>query len=318
MTILGRFVWHELMTTDTRSAGAFFTKVIGWKAQAWSEDKSYTVFLSRKQPVAGLMALGGEAAAMGTPPSWLTYIGTPNVDETAKRSEALGARILKPPTEVATVGRFAVLQDPQGAVFAAYTPARETATDARPGVGDFSWHELPTTDSAAAVQFYKDLFGWEEISTMDMGPEMGPYRMYGWNGTTRGGIFNKPKDSPGPPAWLAYIRVGDSKRTATTVKKLGGQIINGPMEVPGGDWIAVGTDLQGAVFAVHSLKAVASKKPAETRKAKRAAAKSPARKRTASGAKKRSRKAASSKAKAASKLSMAKTSKGKTGKKKRR
>ena len=74
---------------------------------------------------------------------------------------------------------------------------------------------------------------------------MGTYQMFGWAGQPAGGIFTKPAQMPGPPSWLAaYIKVPDSKKTAASVKKQGGKVINGPMEVPGGDWIAQGMDLQ--------------------------------------------------------------------------
>ena len=55
-TVRGRFVWHELMTTDTKSAAAFYTKVAGWKTQVWNQHPSYTMFTAKGRPMAGLMA----------------------------------------------------------------------------------------------------------------------------------------------------------------------------------------------------------------------------------------------------------------------
>jgi predicted enzyme related to lactoylglutathione lyase len=271
-TVRGRFVWHELMTTDPRAAAGFFTKVAGWKTQQWPQDPSYTMFVAGKQPMGGVLSLPEDAKAMGAPPTWLTYIGTPNVDETARRIESLGGKILKAPGDIPTIGRFAIVQDPQGAVFAPFTPSGAGRDDAAPEIGDFSWHELATTDLRSALSFYKQLFGWDEAGSMDMGPGTGIYQMFGRNGRTLGGIFNKPKEQPGPPAWLPYIRVPESKDAVAKVKKLGGTILNGPMQVPGGDWIAQGLDLQGAMFAVHSVKPAAVKKAAASRSAKRTAA----------------------------------------------
>jgi hypothetical protein len=113
-----------------------------------------------------------------------------------------------------------------------------------------------------------------------MGPKMGTYQMFGWKGTTLGGMFDKPKSMPAPPHWLPYVMVQDSKKAAEAVRKLGGRILNGPMEVPGGDWVAQGMDLQGAVFAVHSkkpaVKKATAKKPAVKKPAvKKATAKKP-------------------------------------------
>ena len=297
VTVRGRFLWHELQTRDTASAALFFTKVAGWKTQPMEGNPSYTLFLAGGQTVAGLMLLPEEAKAMGALPSWLTYMGTPDVDGTAKQAESLGAKILKAPTDIPTVGRFAVLMDPQGAVFALYAP-KQAPPDGAPAVGDFSWHELATTDWRAALTFYQRLFGWEETSSMDMGPEMGTYQMYGRKGQTLGGMFNKPKQVPGPAFWLPYIKVADARKTAATTTSLGGKLVNGPMQVPGGDWVATATDLQGAVFAVHSV----TPKPAAKAPAAKGATKKAA-------PKKASKKAAAKKA--APKRKAAKKSKGK-------
>jgi predicted enzyme related to lactoylglutathione lyase len=186
-------------------------------------------------------------------------------------------------------------------VFAAFTPAPSDTSAAPPS--DFSWHELATTDQRAALAFYQQLFGWEATSSMDMGPGMGVYQMFGWGGQPAGGIFTKPAQMPGPPSWLPYIKVPDSKKTAASVKKQGGKIINGPMEVPGGDWIAQGMDLQGAMFAVHSAKSAAASQPAaKPAKVKRAAKTKPAKKaaKPSAAAKSKSRGAKKSKGKAKS------------------
>jgi predicted enzyme related to lactoylglutathione lyase len=304
VTVRGRFLWHELATTDTHSAMGFFTKVAGWKTQPMEGDPSYTLFTSgARQPVAGVMLLPEAAKAMGAPPHWLTYMGTPDVDGTTKQAESLGAKILKAPADIPNVGRFAVLMDPQGAVFALYTP-KQASPEGAPAVGDFSWHELATRDWRAALTFYQRLFGWEETSSMDMGPEMGTYQMYGRKGQTLGGMFNKSKQMPGPAAWLPYIRVADARKTAAKATSLGGKLINGPMQVPGGDWIAQAMDLQGAVFAVHSVtpkpaEKAAAPKPA-AKPAKQAAKKSPAKKKKAAPKRKTATKS-KGKAKAAKK-----------------
>ena len=79
---------------------------------------------------------------------------------------------------------------------------------------------------------------------MDMGP-VGQYQMFGRNGVELGGMYNKPAEMPGPPAWTHYMMVDDIQRAADAAKAGGGQIINGPMEVPGGDWIFQALDPAG-------------------------------------------------------------------------
>ena len=297
--LLGSFVWCELLTTDTAAADSFYKKVVGWSSVPFAPDGSYTVFNnSSGVGVAGLMKLPDAARQMGAPPNWLMYIGTPSVDETAMRIAQLGGRILKQPADIPNTGRFAVVQDPFGATFGIYTPGPNAPARGERGVGDFSWFELYTPNPDGAWNFYQTLFGWEKTSAMEMG-EMGVYQMFGrGGGIPNGGIMKPP---PGAPAaWMPYALVKDAKAAAATAAANGGKIVNGPMEVPGGDWIAQGMDPQGAMFSVHSLKPAAAKAaPAKkTAPAKAASTKKPARKAAKKAVRKAVKKAAPKKAKA--------------------
>jgi predicted enzyme related to lactoylglutathione lyase len=268
------------MTPDPKAAAAFYKDIVGWTPQTWDKDPSYTLLTSGGRPRAGAMALPEQAKAMGAPPHWISYIGTPNVDATARLGVELGGKVLRPATDIPDIGRFAVLQDPQGAVFSAFTPKQPPAGDMKPGLGDFSWHELVTTDWQSAWNFYQKLFGWEKTESMEMGPG-NLYQMFGWKGNTLGGMFNKPANMPFPPHWLPYALVPDSKKVAEIVPRLGGKVLNGPMEVPGGDWITQATDPQGVMFAVHSKKPAAAAAPAGKRKTAPAAKSKPAKRKTA-------------------------------------
>lgn len=221
----------------------------------------------------GLMMLPFEARQAGAPPNWIFYGAVPDTDATVRRATAaLGAEVVAGVNEVPTVGRFAVLKDPQGAVFAILQPAGEVpGHDGEPGQGEFSWHELATTDPSAAWDFYRAIFGWEKTDAIDMGPQ-GLYQMYGRAGRPLGGIYRKPAEMPGPSNWMCYVRVASADATAETVERLGGKVLNGPMEVPGGDRIAQCLDPQGAAFAVHSVAAAAAARP-EPKKAVTKAAK---------------------------------------------
>jgi predicted enzyme related to lactoylglutathione lyase len=251
----GRFVWYDLMTTDPQSATSFYTQLIGWGTAPWEGGpEPYTMWTNRETPIGGVMDLPEDAKSAGAPPHWLAYIGVPDTEATATKAKELGGQVLHGPVSIATVGSFAVLADPQGAVFAVFTPEEDVpGKEGPPQEGEFSWHELATTDHEAAFDFYSQLFGWEKTEASDMG-EMGIYQMYGVSGVQLGGMFNKPAEMPGPPFWLFYTMVADVHAAVEKVKELGGQVLNGPMEVPGGDWIAQCLDPQGAAFAIHSTK----------------------------------------------------------------
>ena len=266
--IRGRFVWHELMTTDPQAAAAFYSKVLPWKTQP-SGMPDYTLWVAGKAQTGGLMAQ--PESARGAPPSWLIYIGTPDVDATAAAAQRLGGKVLRPPADIPTVGRFAVLSDPQGATFAVFTPSG-SPTGGAPA-SDFSWHELATSDPQGALAFYSELFGWSRGPAHDMGPA-GVYQLIEHGGAQVGGVY-KLMDASKPPHWLTYIRVASVDRAAAAAKAAGGQVTQGPMEVPGGSRIAQILDPQGGAFAVHELAkpaAAVSAKPAAAVSAKPAAA----------------------------------------------
>lgn len=254
--VRGRFVWYDLMVDDFDKAAAFYSEIAGWKTQAWEGESTmpYTMWAIGERSIGGMMPLPEEAKKMGAPPHWLAYVGTPDVDATAKQAEELGGKILMPAMDIPEVGRFAMIADPQGAAIAAFTPANDMPAG-DPGPGDFSWHELMTTDKDAAWDFYEALFGWTKGEAMDMG-DMGIYQMYGLSADKPlGGIMNKTPDMPeAPPFWLYYIVVDDVVAAIERVKKLGGQVLNGPMEPPGGDIVAQVMDNQGVAFGLHQPK----------------------------------------------------------------
>lgn len=250
MSPRGRFVWHELMTADPEAAINFYPSVTGWGVLPFEEDPSYRMWTVDGVPIGGVLPIPEEARAMGARPYWLPYIGTPDIDAATNLAVRLGATLFVPPTRI-VVGIFSVLRDPQGATFALFQavgnpPGHEGVAE----VGEFSWHELRTTDGMAAWAFYKELCGWDATSAMDMGP-MGKYQMFGRNGVELGGIYNKPDRVAGPPAWLSYVRIPSTDHSVASSLALGGKIISGPMAVPGGNYIAELCDDQGILFAVH-------------------------------------------------------------------
>ena len=157
--------------------------------------------------------------------------------------------------DVPSIGRMQMMKDPQGAAFYIIQPASgEDRPETAAEVGEASWHELMTTDAEAAMKFYSEVFGWQPSDVMDMGA-MGKYRMFDRPHGMIGGMMNKPPEmAQVPPYWGIYFRVPDINAAVDRVKKNGGTIANGPMEVPGGDWVVNAFDPQGAAFSLHARK----------------------------------------------------------------
>lgn len=246
----GKFVWYELMTTDTKAAETFYKDVVGWDARdAGMPGVSYTLFTKGDQQVGGLMTMPEGALEMNVPPAWLGYIGVDDVDAAAAKVAAKGGKIHRAPDDIPGIGRFAIATDPHGAVFALFTGTGEPPPPVDPMTpGQIGWHELMSGDLDAAFPFYADLFGWTKDHDMDMG-EMGTYRIFAIEGAQSGGMMTKPKDIPSP-YWLYYINVAALDTAIERIKSGGGKIVLEPMEVPGGAWIIQALDPQGALFAL--------------------------------------------------------------------
>jgi uncharacterized protein len=297
----GQFCWYDLMTTDVEGAKRFYTALGGWSTQRFdksSPDQPYTMWMHKGTAIGGVMPLGATERAQGIPPFWLPSVEVSDVDAWAKQAETLGGKVHMAPMDVPDTGRYAVLQDPQGAFIAIFKPAggpMDSSFDGTPKVGRMSWHELMTTDYKKAAEFYRRLFGWEKISEMDMGPA-GMYYMYGIDGKMYGGMFNRPSEmSNVPPFWLTYIFVSDLKKSLDQATKAGAKVVNGPMDIPGGS-IVVLSDPQGAGIALHSDKPwTQAAKPAAKAKSK-AKAKSRPKARAAKKTKKTAKKSGARKA----------------------
>jgi hypothetical protein len=249
----GKFGWYELMTSDTKAAGKFYSDVVGWTTQEMPSGGGppYTVFNQDSVGMAGMLHLPEHTA-------WVGYIAVDNVDAHIEKIVAAGGKLWRPATDVPGVLRFAVMSDPQGAAIVVFTPNPAMPSPKRPAPpapGTIGWHELCTTDLDGAFDFYSKLFGWTKVSDMDMGP-MGVYRIFDEGDHKEmgdGGMMIKPPQMP-VSGWNFYFNVDSIKAAIKRVESGGGKVVNGPMQVPGGGWIIQGQDPQGAMFSLVSSK----------------------------------------------------------------
>ncbi len=247
----GTHIWYQLLTHDVDAAATFYGAVLGWTVQhIGAPGASYCRIHSGTEGVAGMVAIapGMANASLGT--LWLGYIGVTDVDATVARIRATGGGVHVPPTDIQGVGRFAMVNDPQGAVFYVMRGGSdEPSTAYAPGQrGHAGWQELHTSDWQAAARFYADNFGWARGPAMDMGP-VGTYQqMTDSSGNALGGMMNATTFPT--PAWLYYFNVGEIDAAGQAVVANGGTILRPAHEVPSGDWIIQARDPQGALFAL--------------------------------------------------------------------
>lgn len=244
------FVWYELMTTDIEAAENFYGAVTGWSGKDFGQPGvRYTVMSAGDKGVAGIMALPAEVCEAGGRPGWVGYIGVDDVDAAVDGVEAAGGTVHRPPSDIPNVGRFAVVADPQSAVFMLIKPIGADNLPAAGGtIGHVGWRELYAVDWTKALDFYAGQFGWTKAEAIDLGP-MGTYQLFAAGGEPIGGMMNKPEQIPSP-TWMFYFNVAEADAAAARVTQHGGQVLMGPHQVPGGSWILQGRDPQGAMFAL--------------------------------------------------------------------
>jgi uncharacterized protein len=257
----GRFIWHELLSTDPDAAIRFYKDVIGWDVMSWDQDPGYRMFTWNGVPMAGVMLLPEEARQSGAPSHWLSYVSVRDIERTVMQAARMGAMTYLEPMDIPTVGRMAVLADPQGATFGVYEPLTSGPPGDTPALGDFSWHELAADDWKTAWEFYRALFDWEYATQYDLGP-LGAYWLFRRVPGSRplGGMYNRPPEVP-HAHWLPYVHVPSVRGVAEPIARHGGRVVEGPMEVPGGDWVTQAVDPQHALFAVHEIPAPAAAAP---------------------------------------------------------
>ena len=252
----GTPIWYELMSKDPLTARRFYAAVLGWYIDEMAPagfTMDYRMINAGNSLVGGVFKLTDDMCEQGAAPCWMMYIGVDDVDACASAITAAGGSVLMPAFDIPNIGRIAMLSDPQGAPFYVMRGVSEgTSTACNPdSAGHGAWHELHATDGVRATDFYSEQFGWGKSRGVDMGP-MGIYQLISIGGRDLGGIMT---DARFPrPAWLVYFRVDGIELAARRIVEAGGQVIHGPMEVPGGGWIVNGLDPEGVMFALTGTK----------------------------------------------------------------
>lgn len=114
----GQFSWNELVAIDSTKAKDFYTRLFGWTTQAFGDAGNYTIFKKGDQMVGGMV----NCPKPGLPAHWLAYVTVEDVDAIAAQTVKLGGKVVMEPMNVPTVGRIAVLLDPQGAAIGVFKP----------------------------------------------------------------------------------------------------------------------------------------------------------------------------------------------------
>jgi len=248
------FAWYELLTTDVAAASAFYGKVVGWGAKdASTPDLAYTVLAAGDVPLGGLMELPEEGRRLGATPRWVGYVAVDDMDATATQIRRRGGAVLLPPTD-SNIGRISVVADPQRATFALVSGLTYGQRQQPGGLdepGRVGWHELLAEDRNKIFDFYGELFGWQKADGETDAADL--YQLFSSAGQTIGGMLTKLPSVP-QPCWLYYFNVDDIGTAAQRVNDGGGRVLQGPVQLHDGCWIARCADPQGALFALQGAR----------------------------------------------------------------
>jgi hypothetical protein len=249
------FVWFDLNTPNVDESIDFYTAVLPWETEQWEGgDTPYTMWTAGGTPLGGLMQMPEEARQAGVPPHWLGYVEVEELDDALDQLEELGGGKISGKVDLGEAGQMCVVEDPQGAVFALHhssdssEPGMEPPAKNEPGA--VSWCEVTVDDVDEGWEFYREMFGWEEQMRMEAQPGV-PYQIFGWDGEQMGGVSAKPDGHDIPSHWLFYVTVADIEAACDRVTDHDGEVINGPMDVPGGDRVAHARDPFGGMFALQ-------------------------------------------------------------------
>ena len=248
----GDYIWYELLTSDADAAQSFYTSVLGWSyADSGQPQMDYRIVNAGENSVGGMMPITPDMAAQGAAPIWLGYIAVDDVDATVADLQQRGGSVQMPAMDIPMVGRIAMVTDPQGAPFYVMKPQGSGKSlafaDDCPRPGHCAWNELQTSDQPGAWAFYGEMFGWQQDGEMDMGP-MGKYQFIRHGGVL--GAIMPGSAEMGPPRWTQYFRVENVDTAKSAVEAGGGKVVNGPDEIPGGDFAMNCIDPQGAAFGL--------------------------------------------------------------------
>ena len=252
----GSWVWYELMSPDPVGAKAFYEAVVGWSFVDPAPHTGGYGFIANADGgmTGGLLELSSDMIEHGARACWLGYIGVDDVDASLIAITAAGGAVLMPARDVPMAGRIAMVADPGGAPFYIMTPTpppgggTSTSFSAAPNPGRCGWNELMAADATREISFYTGQFGWTLPDPMDMGP-MGQYQFIEHDGVQVGAIMGTMPEMP-HPMWNHYFWVDGISAAKELIEAQGGQVINGPMQVPGDGWIVQGIDPQGALFSL--------------------------------------------------------------------
>jgi uncharacterized protein len=238
---LGKFVWFEHLSTDTKKAQAFYGEVFGWRVQDVPMGPTPYQMIAVGDKTVG----GYDAPPAGAPAHWISHLLVANAAATCEAVKKAGGKVVSAPEKIGEFGTMARVTDPLGGALCLWQAGKpeDEPTAALPD-GAFVWNELWTHDVAKSLAFYQAIAGYS-VKTMNMGPA-GDYHVLATGEKDRAGVM-KSTEAAAPQMWLPYVQVANADATLERAKRSGGETIMPVDEVPGVGRIGIVKDPLGAL-----------------------------------------------------------------------
>ena len=250
---VGAPCWADLWTSDVEGSRTFYSALFGWEAQEPSEEfGGYFMFHRDGLPIAG--GMGDMGPDMAADNSWKVYLSTDDIAGVHRALASNGAEALSPPMSVADLGQNMVFTDPNGARLGAWQPGTFPGFATMEEHGAPSWFELFTRNYGAALDFYRTVFAWRtEVEGDSDEFRYSTLRHPDDAGRQLAGVMDASMFLPEgvPDHWSIYWDVDDVDVTVALARKLGGSLVDGPMDTPYGRMATV-TDPTGAQFKLRT------------------------------------------------------------------
>lgn len=246
---VGRFVWRELFTRDVEGVKRFYGELFGWTVvERPMGGWSYWIWKNGDREIGGLMDFAHVPGDLANVPAhWEVSVSVADVDRAAAAAVAAGGRLLTECMDIPGAGRFALVQDPQGAALKLFRSAYGDPAESCPENGDFCWENLSTTGPAAAAVFYEKVVGWR-ANPMPGSETLVFARQADGEAVDLASVGMAPPGSPS--TWGTFVAVARVDDAVARAAALGGQVLHGRTEIPGVGAFAVLQDPGEAVFFV--------------------------------------------------------------------
>ena len=242
--------WIDLTTSDIDRAQDFYAAVFGWTFEsAGPEYGGYINAAKDGHPVAGLMANNPN---WQTPDNWATYFHTADINTTVSALTAAGGSGCLEPMEIPAKGFMAIATDPSGAFFGLWQPLEHRGFELTGAAGTPVWHQLTTRDYRAAIDFYREVFGWRTESESDTDEFRYTTAWFGNEqllGVMDGAGFLRQEV---PSQWSIFFGAEDVDKTLQLIVDNGGAVVRDAEDTPYGR-LAAAADPTGVGFNLSSL-----------------------------------------------------------------